>query len=132
MEQSDLSEQEWLELYRFVLDHLEKLGFTDVRREIEAAAAAPILEEGTDEERARIFRQFKNEVGTRAVRRRNPFEAFSVARDVLWARLIELPGVASAVTKNLGDTRPVEFRVDYAEQYAPRQSEPFSLKDLMI
>lgn len=132
MEQFDLTEQEWLELYRFVLERLEKLSYTDIRREIETAAAAPILEEGSEEEKARIFREFKNEVGRRTVRGKSPFEAFSVARDVLWARLIELPEVASAIAKTLSDGRRVEFRVDYAQQYAPTQSEPFSLADLML
>ena len=133
MEHTDLSDEEWLELYRFVLERLEKLEYTDVRREIEVAAAAPIFEEGSDEEKARIFREFKNEVGARAARGRKPFEVFSVALDVLWTRMVELPEVASAVMRNLSDGhREVEFRVDYAEQYALKPTEPTRLSNLMV
>ena len=133
MEVSDLSSEEWLELYRFLLERVESRGYADVRREIEAAAAAPVFEEGTSEEDARIRKEFGGELGKRTVRRKNSFEVFRAALDVIWRRTVELPHVATAVAKNLSNGRQsVEFRVDYEERYAPTQSESISLHRLLV
>jgi hypothetical protein len=129
----DLSNEDWLELYRFLLERLESKGLVDVRRAIEAAAAAPVFERGSDDEEARILKEFKGDVGQRALRRREPFEVFAAALDVIWTRLVELPEVARAIQLNIGGTeQQIEFRVDYEEQYAPRQSEPIPLSRLQL
>ena len=128
-----LSHEDWLELYGFLLDRLESKGLMDIRREIETVAVAPVLEESDEYKDAEILREFKGQVGQRALRRKAPSEVFSVALNVLWARLVEFPLVITALQKNLGGTgRPIEFRVDYDEQYAPSQPEKISLDRLRM
>ena len=125
----ELSHEDWLELYGFLLERLESRGFLDVRREIETAAAAPVFERENDEEEARI----KGGVRQRTLRRKEPFEVFAAALDVVKTRLVELPAVATAIQENLcGPEQSVEFRVDYEKQYAPRQSEIMPLDRLQL
>ena len=50
----EISGEEWLELYRYLIAELASLGLNDVRSEIEAAVSAPVVEESTPEEEARI------------------------------------------------------------------------------
>lgn len=129
----ELSHQDWLELYGFLLDGLESRGLVTIRREIETVAVAPVLEESDEYKDAEILREFKGRVGQRALRRRVPSEVFSVALDVLWTRLVEFPLVITALQKNLGGAgQPIEFRVDYDQQYAPSQSEKVSLDRLRM
>ena len=129
----ELSPEDWLELYRFLLERLESKGFLDVRREIEAAATAPVFERGSDDQAALPFTKSEVEVGQRVLRRRETIEVFAAALGVVWTRLVELPAVAAAIQKNFGVAeRPVEFRADYEEQYAPRQSEPIPLGRLQL
>ena len=129
----ELSYKDWLELYAFLLDRLESKGLLDIRRDIETAATASVLEQGDEYEDARVLREFKGRVGQRALRRRAPSEVFSTALDVLWTRLVEFPRVVIALQKNLGGAgQSIEFRVDYDEQYAPSQSDPISLDRLRM
>lgn len=134
MPDSDLSDAECLELYQFLLERLDAEGFAEFRREVESAATAPIFDESSDEEDARVLKEIKGEVGQRALRRREPLEVFEAAIDVIWTRLIEFPRVAAAIETNLklAATARVEFRVDYEEQYAPGRSEPVSLNRLQV
>jgi hypothetical protein len=133
MEFSDLSMDEWLELYRYLLQGIESRGYSDLRGEIEAAASAPIVEVGTEEEETRIQEEFRSEVGRLTLRHRNSFEVFSAALDVIWTRLVELPEVASALASSLGNgRRQIEFRVDYEERYALRQSQPVPIHRLLL
>lgn len=133
MPDPDLSDADCLELYQFLLERLDAEGFAEFRREVESAATAPIFDESSDEEEARVLKEIKGEVGQRALRRREPLEVFEAAIDVIWTRLIEFPRVAAAIETNLKlDASRVEFRVDYEEQYAPGRSEPVSLKSLQV
>jgi hypothetical protein len=68
----DLLEAEWLELYQYLLAQLAKLGFDDIRSEIEAAASTPVVEESTPEDQAQISKIVRSEVGRAIIRRRNP------------------------------------------------------------
>jgi hypothetical protein len=133
MAESDISGEQWLELYRHLLARLEERRFDDVRSAVEAAAFAPVFEEGSVEEDVRISKLVRGEVGKRVLRRRTPAEVFGAAVGVLQTRLVELPAVAAAVSQHL-DRAPsaVEFRVDYEEQYAPTQSEPISLERISV
>ena len=129
----ELSHEDWLELYGFLLEQLESRGFLDVRREIETAAAAPVFERENDEGEEWILKEFAGGVGQRTLRRKEPFEVFVAALDVVKTRLVELPGVATAIQENLcGPEQRVEFRVDYEKQYAPRQSEMMPLDRLQL
>jgi len=127
----EMAQNEWLELYRHLLGRLDERGLTEVRAEIETAASAPVFEERSAEETERIFSMVKREVGRRVLRPRTPREVVEAAIGVLHTRLVELPAIASAMVFRYG--RPegeIEFRVDFEEQYAPRQSEPVSLAKL--
>jgi hypothetical protein len=127
----DLENEDWLELYRFLLEQLEARGYVEIRRSIELAAAAPVFERGTMDDEEWFSRQFKGQVGEGALRRREPSEVFQAAVDVLWTRLVELPQVAAAIGKNL-ENKPIEFWVDYEEQYALTRSEPVPLSKLQL
>jgi transcription initiation factor TFIIIB Brf1 subunit/transcription initiation factor TFIIB len=129
----DLSDEEWLELYRHLLAQLQERGFNEIRAEIEAAASAPLAEESTPEEEARISRIVRGEVGRAVIRRRSPEEVFSAAVGVLQSRLIELPRVAAALADRLDvSAERIEFRVDYEQRYALIQTEPVQLQELTI
>jgi hypothetical protein len=112
---------------------LQEYGLTEVRTEIETAASAPLMEEGTPEDDARISRLVRSEVGRGAIRRKRPNEVFASAIAVLQSRLVELPAVADGIVGHLrlAATR-IEFRVDYEEEYAPRQSEVVRLDRLAL
>jgi hypothetical protein len=129
----NLRDDQWLELYRYLLERLDFHGYSDVRREIELIATAPVFEEGTIEEQETISKEFRTEIGTRIVRRREPREVFKAALDVLWTRMFELPEIALSIAKKLDvHNQQIEFRVDYEERYAPKLSESVSLRRLML
>jgi len=133
MANSDISGEEWLELYRYLLSELEKGGFDEVRAEIEAAASAPVVEESTPEDEARISKLVRGEVGKAIIRRRSPEEVFAAAIGVLRSRLVELPILASVLSKHLGIAQErIEFRVDYEQRYALVESEPVRLSQLIV
>lgn len=133
MANNDISGEEWLDLYRYLLTELEKRGFNEVRAEIEAAASAPVVEESTPEDQARISRMVRGEVGRAIIRRRSPKEVFDAAIGVLQSRLIELPAVARALAEHLGiSAARIEFRVDYEQRYALVESEPVPLQTLLV
>ena len=132
MATNDISGEEWLDLYRYLLTELEKRGFNEVRAEIEAAASAPVVEESTPEDQARISKIVRGEVGRAIIRRRSPEEVFDAAIGVLQSRLIELPAVAGGLAEHLGiSAAQIEFRVDYEQRYALVESEPVPLQTLI-
>ena len=129
----DISGEEWLDLYRYLLTRLEERGFNEVRAEIEAAASAPVVEESTPEDEARISRIVRGEVGRAIIRRRTPEEVFKAAVGVLQSRLIELPAVAGVLAEHLGiPATQIEFHVDYEQRYALVESEPVPLHNLIV
>ena len=133
MAESDISGEQWLELYHHLLQRLEELKLGNVSAEIEAAASAPIFEDKSSEKDDWINKIMRREVGKIFLRPRSAEEVFSAALGVLSTRLIELPAIADAISKYLGrQAKGIEFRVDYMEQYAPRKSEPVSLERLTI
>lgn len=128
MPDEQLTNDDWLELYRYLLAQLEERGYADVRAEIEMAAAAPVFEESTPDEDVRISRITRGKVGRATMRPRSPAELFDAGLEVLRARLIELPAVAEAIPRHLGiDVGSIEFRLD-----APTQSDPVLLARLLI
>lgn len=133
MANENISDEEWLDLYRYLLTELEKRGFNEVRAEIEAAASAPVVEESTPEDEARISRIVRGEVGRAIIRRRSPEEVFDAAVGVLQSRLIELPAVAGVLAAHLGiPAARIEFRIDYEQRYALVESEPVPLQTLIV
>jgi hypothetical protein len=133
MANGDITAEEWLELYEYLLTALDNGGFNEVRVEIETAALAPIVEESTPEDEARISQLIRGEVGKAIIRRRSPEEVFAAAVGVLRSRLIEVPALASGLGKHLGiRAERIEFRVDYEQRYALVQSEPVPLSDLTV
>ena len=129
----EISDEEWLDLYRYLLAQLQERGFNEIRAEIEAAASAPLVEESTPEDEARISKLVREEVGKAIIRRRSFEEVFSAAVGVLQSRLIELPEVAAALAQHLGITATqTEFRVDYEQRYALVESEPVQLNELVV
>jgi len=132
MPELDIAEEEWLDLYRHLLSGLQERGFAEIRAEIEAAVSAPLVEESSPEEEARIAKIILGEVGNATFRRRRPKEVFSAAVEVLQARLTELPTVAAALAQHLAvSPRQIEFRVDYEQRYALVELEPVRLERLI-
>ena len=133
MANGDISGEEWLDLYQYLLTRLEAKGFNEVRTEIEAAASAPVVEESTPEDEARISEIVRGEVGRAVIRRRSPEEVFKSAVGVLQSRLIELPAVAAGLAERL-EVSPddIEFRVDYEQRYALVESQPVPLRGLIV
>jgi transcription initiation factor TFIIIB Brf1 subunit/transcription initiation factor TFIIB len=129
----NISGEEWLDLYRYLLTRLQERGFTEVRAEIEAAASAPVVEESTPEDEARISQLVRGEVGRAIIRRRSPEEVFKAAVEVLQCRLIELPAIAGVLAEHLGiSAAHIEFRVDYEQRYALVESDPVPLANLIV
>ena len=128
MPDEQLTSDEWLELYRYLLARLQERGFAVIRAEIEVAAAAPVFEESTPEEDLRISQIIRREVGRASMRLRTPAEMFGTALEIFRARLTELPVVADAASRHLDrSAERVEFRLD-----APTQSEPVPLTRLSV
>jgi len=133
MANGDISGEEWLELYRYLLTELDARGFNEVRAEIEAAASAPVVEESTPEDEARISKLVRGEVGRAIIRRPGPEEVFRTAVGVLRSRLVELPALAGVLTKHIGvPAERIEFRVDYEQRYALVESEPVRLDSITV
>lgn len=133
MANGDISGEERLELYRYLLTELEERGLNEVRAEIEAAASAPVVEESTPEDEERISKIVRGEVGKTIIRRRNPDEVFAAALGVLQSRLVEIPALAGALSKRLRTPSDrIEFRVDYEQRYALVQSDPVRLNQLIV
>ena len=133
MADDDLSDAQWLELYRHLLVRLGERGYVNVRSAVEAAAFAPVFEDTTPEEDEELSRSVRGEVGKRILRRRRPAEVFAAAVGVLHTRLVEVPAVASAIADRFGrSARDVQFRVDHEEQFAPTEMESISLERLTV
>jgi len=133
MANGDIFGEEWLELYRYLLIELNKGDYNEVRTEIETAASAPVVEESTPEDEARISKLVRGEVGKTIIRRRSPEEVFSAAMEVLRSRLEELPALANALSRRLGvPAQRIEFRVDYEQRYALVQTDPVPLDSLIL
>jgi hypothetical protein len=129
----DITGEEWLDLYRYLLTRLEERGFNEVRAEIEVAASAPVVEQSTPEDEARISKIVRGEVGRAVIRRRGPEEVFKAAVGVLESRLIELPAVGAGLAEHLRvSSEQIEFRVDYEQRYALVESEPIPLRGLIV
>jgi hypothetical protein len=127
----ELTAEEWFELYEHLLAQLNERGFTEVRQEIQTAAATPVFEEGSDDDEGTLRRRRSGAVGKVTIRRRRPEEAFDVAVDLLEAKLVEVPMIAAALVERLHiPASRVEFRVDYEQRYAPSQAEPVRLDAL--
>src|SRR5882724_10368380 len=101
MSDSLLSNDDWLELYQFLIKRLDEKGFEEFRREVESVVTAPVSEEATDAQEAWILKEFKGEVGQTALRPREPSEVFAAAMDVIWTRLTEFPQIATAIERKL-------------------------------
>jgi hypothetical protein len=115
----------------YLLRRLEERRFNDVRAEIEAAAAAPLIEE-SPEDQVRVSKLVRGEVRKAVIRRREPKEVFNAAVDVLSVGLIELPALASRVAELFKvQAANIEFRVDYEEGYALVESKPVRLDRLL-
>jgi len=128
MPDEQLTSDEWLELYRHLLDRLADRGFAAVRADIEVAAAAPVFEESTPEEDLRISRLVRGEVGRATMRLRTPAEMFTAALEVLRARLTELPTVVDTASRHLElAVEQIEFRLD-----TPTPSEPVLLSQVSL
>lgn len=133
MANSEISGEEWLELYRYLLTELDRGGFIEVRAEIEIAASAPVVEESTPEDEARISKLVRGEVGKAIIRRRSPEEVFAAAVEVLRSRLEELPALAGILSKRLEvPSERIEFRLDYEQRYALVQSDAVRLISLTV
>jgi hypothetical protein len=128
-----ISGEEWLELYRYLLNELAVRGYDDIRLEIEAAASAPVTEESSPEDQARLSKTVRGEVGRTRIRRRRPDEVFQASIEVLQSRLVELPAVAVSLAKHLAvPPASTEFRRDDEYRYALVDSEPIALDRLVI
>jgi hypothetical protein len=133
MANGDISNEERLELYRYLLTALEERGLREVRGEIEAAASAPVVEESTPEDEERISKLVRGEVGKRIIRRREPHEVFAAALEVLQSRLVEIPALAGALSMRLATPSDrIEFRLDYEQRYALVQSDPVRLDQMIV
>lgn len=133
MANENISDEEWLELYRYLLNELELRGYNDIRVEIEAAASAPVIEESTPEDQAHLSKIVRGEVGRTRIRRRRPGEVFQAAIEVLQSRLLELPAVAVGLAKYLAvPAAGMEFRRDDEYRYALVESEAVALVQLVI
>lgn len=128
-----MSDEDWLELYTYLLRRLDEKGFPGIREEIEDAASAPVTEESKPEDEARISKAVREEVGRIAFRRRQPKEVFEAAVRVLQSRLIELPKVAESLAERLQVPKDrIEFRLDYEQRYALVESAPIPLTQLTL
>ena len=128
----ELTAEEWFELYEHLLAQLDEKGFSEVRQEIQTAAAAPVFEERSDDDEGTLPKRRSGAVGNVTIRRRRPEEAFDVALDLLEAKLVEIPMIAAALVERLQiPAMRVEFRVDYEQRYAPSQAEPVRLDALL-
>lgn len=129
----DISEADWLDLYRHVLAQLNQRGLNELRAEIESAAAAPVVEASSPEDQERVSKLVRGEIGKVVVRRRNPREVFDAALGVLQTRLIELPAVADRVAALVKvPASQIEFRVDYEERYTLVGSRPIALTEMVL
>jgi len=132
MANENITYEEWLELYRYLLTQLESRGFREIRAEIETAASAPVFEESSPEEQNRISILVRGDVGHGVTRRRRPQEVFETAIGVLHSRLLELPQIAVGVAKHLHvQPADIDFRIDY-ERYALSESPPVPLSDFIV
>lgn len=125
-----LNNDEWLDLYRYLIAALRERELTHIVAEIEDAAARPVIEEQSAEEDARVSKISK-EVGRIALRPRTPAEAFAAAVEVLHARLIEVPGIGRSLTEGLAPN--LVFRSSREDViYSEASAKDFSADDLTV
>jgi hypothetical protein len=122
-----ISNDESVELYQYLLGALERQHLVDIRAVIEVATSVPIVEDDSSEAGFRV----QKGVGNTSIRRPTPLEVLETALDVLYRRLVEIPAVAQALSKNLERSpEQIEFRPDTLDR--PSRSEPVSLASMSL
>jgi len=127
---AQLTSDEWLALYRYLLEMLRQSELTAIALEIEAAASHPVIIEPSPEENARVL-AISRDVSKTAVRARTPEEAFAAATSVLSARLVEIPAIAQSIEAHL-EGKEVVFRESEGNPYSPTQQSSFSMASMRV
>lgn len=91
---TDLSDADWLEVYAYLLERLGEDRFSELRREIESAASAAVVNEPNMTDSTQAGQKSRRKRGHRTLRTRSAPEAFEAAVEVLRSRLVERPAVA--------------------------------------
>ena len=113
-----LSDSEWIEIYRYLLQSLLGIADNSLILHIERAASARIEEDSTED--SEIIKQFSREsredLDPIRLRSPTPREAFTAAIGVLIARLREVPALADSLVKKFGyPASSIQWKPDVSE-----------------
>jgi hypothetical protein len=130
-----LSDSEWVEIYRYLLQKLRDVADNSLILDIERAASARI-EESVSED-SEIIKQFSREsredLDPIRLRAPSPREAFAAAVSVLITRLREVPVLADRVADKFNcDVTNIQWYPDVSERDQVSERGSFSAFDFKL
>ena len=130
MGDGEVTQEEWRKAYDILLERLRTTECEEICREIEAAAVLPFFVDEEEDDVAGVARHREPGVGRQMMRRALPSEAFAVALEVLWARLVEFPAVIAAIQKNVGgDKRRIVLGFEDDDKWITRGKKLIELEE---
>jgi hypothetical protein len=130
-----LSNSEWIEIYRYLLQNLREVADNSLILDIESAASTRI-EENVSED-SDIIKQFTREsreaLDTIRLRAPTPREAFIAAIGVLITRLREVPALADRIAEKFDcDTSDIQWYPDVSERNQVSERGSFSAYEFKL
>jgi hypothetical protein len=130
-----LSDSEWVEVYRYLLQKLRDIADSSLILDVERAASARIEEDVSED--SEIIKQFSREsredLDPIRLRAPTPREAFAVAVGVLITRLREVPVLADRLAKKFNcDATNIQWYSDVSERDQVSERGSFSAFDFKL
>jgi hypothetical protein len=130
-----LSDSEWIEIYRYLLQNLSDVADNSLILDIERAASARIEEDVSEDNETikRFSRESREDLDPIRLRTPTPREAFTAAVGVLIARLREVPALADRLAEKFSyQTSDIHWSPDVSERSRISEQGSFSVQDFKL
>lgn len=130
-----LSDSEWIEIYRYLLQKLSDVADNSLILDIERAASARIEEDVSED--SEIIKQFSREsredLDPIRLRAPTPREAFTAAVGVLIARLREVPALSERLAVRFScEASHIQWNPDVSDRGRIYEQASFSAQDFKL
>lgn len=130
-----LTDSEWIEIYRYLLQKLRDVSDNSLILDIERAASARIEEDVSEDSEIikRFSRESREDLDPIRLRAPTPREAFTAAVGVLITRLREVPALADRLTEKF-NSRPsdIQWNPDVSERGRISEQGSFSVQEFQL
>lgn len=130
-----LSDSEWIEIYRYLLQKLQGIADNSLILDVERAASARIEESVSEDSETfkRLSRESREDLDPIRLRAPTPREAFTAAVGVLITRLNEVPVLADRVADKFNcNVTNIQWYPDVSERDQVSERGSFSASDFKL